>query len=142
LRPGFTVKLTKFIYFYAIYMSIFRLIDIPTFSDERGILSVLEGKSIPFNVARIYWIHGADRQTRGGHRHRVTQQALVAIKGEVVIYMNDGSHDELITLNHSTQSLIVEPEDWHTMSFGEGAVLLVLASHPYNLNDYIDAPYE
>ena len=123
-------------------MSNFRLIDIPTFSDERGILSVLEANCIPFNAARVYWIHGADGQTRGGHRHRVTQQALVAIKGEVVIYMNDGSHDELITLNRSSQCLIVEPEDWHTMTFGDGAMLLVLASHPYDLSDYIDAQYE
>ena len=33
-----------------------RLIDIPTFADERGVISVLD-KELPFEVKRIFWLH-------------------------------------------------------------------------------------
>ena len=37
---------------------------------------------------------------------------------------------------------MLELEDWHTMDkFSPGCVLLVFASEPYDVGDYIDAPY-
>jgi hypothetical protein len=68
-------------------------------------LTVLE-KALPFDVARTYWIYGADGQTRGGHRHQHTHQALIAIVGKVSIYMNDGSAEEVIDLTHPSQCLL------------------------------------
>ena len=70
-------------------MSHFTQLLLPTFTDARGSLTVLEGK-LPFAPVRTYWIYGADGHTRGGHRHRHSRQALVAINGSVSIYMNDG----------------------------------------------------
>ncbi len=119
----------------------FTIIDLPTFSDLRGVLTVLENE-LPFLVTRTYWIYGADGQTRGGHRHTYTRQALIAISGEVSIYMNDGSNDETIQLSDPSQCLIVDPKDWHSMTFGNAAVLLVMSSHPYDRSEYIDTPYE
>ncbi len=122
-------------------MSHFTIIDLPTFTDARGTLTVLEG-ALPFPVVRTYWIYGADGQTRGGHRHTRTRQALVAVHGTVVVYMDNGIVAENIELKHPGQCLLVEPRDWHTMTFGSGAVLLVMASHPYDRSEYIDTPYE
>jgi hypothetical protein len=121
--------------------SYFTIIHLPTFSDTRGTLTVMENK-LPFVVARSYWIYGADGETRGGHRHTHTRQALVALSGEVRIYMNDGVMSETIGLTAPNHCLIVEPKDWHTMTFGTGAVLLVMSSHPYDRSEYIDTPYE
>lgn len=122
-------------------MSHFTMLNLPTFSDPRGSLSVMEG-SLPFHVVRTYWIYGADGQTRGGHRHTYTRQALVALSGTVSIYMNDGVTEETVALQHPSQCLLVEPKDWHTMTFGPGSVLLVMSSHPYDRSEYIDTPYE
>ena len=122
-------------------MSRFTLIKLPTFTDTSGTLTVLE-KILPFDVVRAFWIYEADRQTRGGHRHTYTRQALVALSGTVSIYMNDGITEETIVLDHPSQCLLVEPKDWHTMTFKENAVLLVMSSHPYNRSEYIDTPYE
>lgn len=97
---------------------------------------------MPFDVVRSYWIYGADGQTRGGHRHTHTRQALVSLNGVVSIYMNDGLAEETIELSDPSQCLVVEPKDWHTMTFGEKAILLVVASHPYDREEYIDTPYE
>lgn len=121
-------------------MSHFTVLDLPTFTDPRGSLTVLE-KALPFAAVRTYWIYGADGQTRGGHRHRHTRQALVALSGEVTIYMNDGFASDNVVLQRPGQCLLVEPKDWHTMTFGPGAVLLVMSSHPYDRSEYIDEPY-
>lgn len=122
-------------------MSHFTILNLPTFTDPRGSLTVLE-RSLPFKVVRTYWIYGADGQTRGGHRHMHTRQALVALNSAVSIYMNDGVTEETIILNHPCLCLIVEPKDWHTMTFGENAILLVMSSQPYDRAEYIDNPYE
>ncbi|MFJ3056115.1 sugar 3,4-ketoisomerase [Herbaspirillum sp. NPDC087042] len=122
-------------------MSHFTMLSLPTFSDERGSLTVLEA-ALPFQVVRTYWIYGADDQTRGGHRHSHTRQALVALNGKVSIYMNDGITEETVELSNPGQCLLVEPKDWHTMTFGAGAVLLVMSSHTYDRSEYIDTPYE
>ena len=122
-------------------MSRFKIINLPTFSDDRGNLTVLE-QVLPFQPVRSYWIYGADKQTRGGHRHTYTRQALIALNGQVSIYMNDGITEETIVLNDPGQCLLVEPKDWHTMTFGENSILLVMSSHHYDRTEYIDTPYE
>jgi hypothetical protein len=122
-------------------MTHFTVLNLPTFADLRGSLTVLEG-ALPFNAVRTYWIYGADGQTRGGHRHTYTRQALVALSGTVSIYMNDGVTVDSVELDHPSKCLLVEPKDWHTMTFGPGSVLLVMSSHPYDRSEYIDTPYE
>lgn len=119
----------------------FALLNLPTFTDPRGALTVLEG-ALPFAAVRTYWIYGADGQIRGGHRHTYTRQALVALSGTVSIYMNDGVTVDTVVLDHPSKCLLVEPKDWHTMTFGPGSVLLVMSSHPYDRSEYIDTPYE
>lgn len=118
----------------------FKVIDLPTFTDSRGSLTVLE-QALPFQVVRTYWIYSADEQIRGGHRHVYTRQGLVALSGSVEVYMNDGSTSSTILLNDPSKCLLVEPKDWHTMSFGPGAVLLVMSSHAYDRNEYISEEY-
>jgi hypothetical protein len=122
-------------------MSLFTQLMLPTFNEPRGSLTVLDG-ALPFQVVRTYWIYGADGQTRGGHRHVRTRQALVSVSGIVTIYMNDGVTTDNVVLDNPGQCLLVEPKDWHTMTFGPNSVLLVMSSHPYDRSEYIDTPYE
>jgi len=119
----------------------FAILDLPTFSDPRGALTVLDG-ALPFLIKRTYWIYGADGQVRGGHRHQKTRQALIAITGSVSIYMNDGVVSDNIVLDSPSRCLLVEPKDWHTMTFCPGSVLLVMSSHPYDRSEYIDTKYD
>ncbi len=119
----------------------FTIIELPTHEDTRGKLTVMDGV-LPFKIVRSYWIYGADGQTRGGHRHKHNRQALVAISGEVLVYMNDGVGSETVCLDNPAKCLLVEPKDWHSMTFGLGAVLLVMSSHPFDQSEYLDAPYE
>jgi mannose-6-phosphate isomerase-like protein (cupin superfamily) len=121
-------------------MSEFKLIQLPTFPDSRGQLTVMQ-QVLPFEIRRVFWITQADTMLRGGHRHHNNRQGLVAIAGQVVVSMNDGKHKGEIRLARQNECLIVEPDDWHTMAFGAGAILLVFASHLYDVKDYIDAEY-
>ncbi|HPH99007.1 MAG TPA: FdtA/QdtA family cupin domain-containing protein [Chitinophagaceae bacterium] len=118
------------------------IIDLKTFTDSRGNLTVIE-KVIPFDIKRIFYIYGVDNSKRGGHRHYKTIQAAVCIQGSCTIYNNDGNKEEVFELNKPNKCLIIEPKDWHTMSnFTPDAVLMVLASENFNEKDYILEPYK
>lgn len=119
----------------------FPKIELPHFRDSRGALTVMQDV-LPFPVKRFFWITGADECLRGGHRHHRTRQFLVALQGRVTIHMDNGFLKDDVLLDHPNIGLLVEPHDWHTMKFDEGAVLLVFASEPYDRDDYIDTPYE
>lgn len=68
--------------------------------------------------------------------------AMVAVTGTVRVCIDDGTKERTVVLADPARCLLVEPEDWHTMHFGRGAVLLVVASHPYDPADYVHEPYE
>ena len=118
-----------------------RLIDLRTFTDKRGNLTVIE-KVMPFAIRRIFYIYGVDESVRGGHRHRATVQAAVCIKGSCRIYNNNGVEENYFSLDQPHKCLLIEPEDWHTMDqFSPDAILMVLASEYFDPNDYIFEPY-
>ena len=56
--------------------------------------------------------------------------------------MNNGVTSDDVVLQHPGDCLIVNPKDWHTMTFGQGSVLLVMSSHAYDRSEYIDKPYD
>ena len=116
------------------------IIDLPTFVDERGSLTVVENL-LPFEIKRFYYIYDVTAK-RGGHRHHKTVQALICLCGSCEIYLNDGTKEETVVLNTPKKCLLVEPKDWHTMdNFSQGSVLLVFSSELYDKNDYIDEEY-
>jgi len=118
------------------------IINLTTRSDKRGNLTVIE-KEIPFEIKRIFYIYGVDDSTRGGHRHKTTVQAAICLHGSCVVSNNDGEEKEDYILDHPNKCLILETKDWHTMHhFTPDAVLLVLASTPFDAADYIFEPYK
>ncbi|GAB3813253.1 FdtA/QdtA family cupin domain-containing protein [Pontibacter rugosus] len=118
-----------------------KLIDLKTFTDKRGNLTVIE-KTIPFDIKRIFYIYGVDESKRGGHRHHKTVQAAICLKGSCHIHNNDGTKQEQFILDKPEKCLILEPQDWHEMdNFTEDAILMVLASEYYNEKDYIFDQY-
>lgn len=117
------------------------IIELPTFKDPRGSLSVAE-KVLPFEIKRFYMVYDVT-SIRGGHRHKKTWQALICLGGSCEIYVNNGKEKESFVLDRPGKCLILHPEDWHTMDhFTSGSTLLVLASEYYSKDDYIDDPYE
>src|SRR5208283_3562581 len=109
-----------------------KLINLKTFSDKRGNLTVIE-KIIPFEIKRIFYIYGVDDSVRGGHRHHKTKQAAICLKGNCVVSNNDGNIKEDFYLDEPSKCLLIEPADWHNMHhFTEDAILMVLASEYFD----------
>jgi dTDP-4-dehydrorhamnose 3,5-epimerase-like enzyme len=118
------------------------LIDLTTFTDTRGNLTVIE-KGIPFDIKRIFYIYGVDESVRGGHRHQKTVQAAICIQGHCTIFNNDSIKTEEFALDKPSKCLILNPEDWHQMyNFSPDAILMVLASTFFDPQDYIFRRYE
>ena len=115
-------------------------IQLPTISDPRGSLTVLD-QILPFDIKRVYYIYQVTEK-RGGHRHHKTIQALVCLSGSCEVFVDDNISQKTYRLDNPSQCLILETKDWHTMDqFSASAVLLVISSEHYDRADYIDEPY-
>jgi dTDP-4-dehydrorhamnose 3,5-epimerase-like enzyme len=118
------------------------LINLKTFTDKRGNLTVIE-KVLPFDIKRVFYIYGVDDSVRGGHRHHKTNQAAICIKGCCTIFNNDGKKKEGFILDQPYKCLILEPQDWHKMlNFSKDAILMVFASEYFDEKDYIFENYK
>ncbi len=117
------------------------IINLSTFKDTRGILTVLD-RIVDFKIRRLFYIYNVDHSSRGGHRHHKTHQAAICIQGSCSISNNNGAQEDTFLLNSPDKCLIIKPEDWHIMhDFSTDAILLVLASTAFNPKDYIYEPY-
>lgn len=108
--------------------------------DERGLLTVIEeNHTIPFEIKRVFYIYGTKPDVRRGfHAHYKTRQALIAVSGSCKVLLDNIKRKETVLLDSPTKVLLLEPNDWHEMyDFAPDCVLLVLASHLYDAQDYI-----
>ena len=69
-----------------------RIIEIPSFSDSRGDLCVLEkGDVLPFEIKRIFYTYNVPpSESRGAHAHKKCHQFLIAVSGAVRVTAEDG----------------------------------------------------
>lgn len=108
--------------------------------DDRGSLIAVEnGKNIPFEIRRVYYIFGTHADVaRGFHAHRKLQQMLVATSGSVELRWEYDEQKGSTILNSPTEGLLIEGLVWREMhNFSPDCVLMVLASEYYDEADYI-----
>ena len=112
------------------------IISIPTFSDERGALGVIESE-LPFAIKRIFYIYDV-KGKRGGHGHFKTKMGLICLNGSCEVDVSNEKHgNSQFFLSDASKCLILDPSDWHEMNqFSPGSVLLVLASEKFLQEDY------
>lgn len=113
------------------------LVDIPTFSDERGTISVLD-KELPFEVKRVFWLHHiSEGQKRGAHALLHGSEIMISIHGSFVVDLFDGKKEASIPLCDPSKGLLIRPGIWFTThSYKEEGVSLVLASEEYTRDRY------
>jgi dTDP-4-dehydrorhamnose 3,5-epimerase-like enzyme len=117
-----------------------QLIHLPQAQDWRGSLCVAEHeKHIPFKINRCFWVFDVPNTLmRGEHAHKICHQFLVCVSGECAVVSDDGSNQQEFALKDKNIGLYVPPMIWTTQyKFSQTATLLVIASHPYDPNDYI-----
>ena len=117
-----------------------KMIDIPSFSDVRGDLSVLEfGKLLPFPVKRLFYTYGVDsEEIRGEHAHKRCEQFLIAVHGSLHVIVDDAVHREEFVLDTPKRGLHLPSGCWGIQyKHSPDCVLLVCASEGYDPADYI-----
>jgi dTDP-4-dehydrorhamnose 3,5-epimerase-like enzyme len=117
-----------------------RLFNIPSFSVDRGMLTVIEAhKELPFLPRRVFWISGVpqDKQ-RGGHAHRTCDELVICLQGSVQVILKDGQRSKNFRLENSAEGLYLPPMVWIDLfDFSEGSIVLALASLSFMEADYI-----
>lgn len=117
------------------------LIEFPKVgASDIGFISIAEHpQQIPFEIKRTFWTYYTPESVlRGRHAHHRTEQVLVAVAGRIIVTteLADGQV-ELFRLEDPHVGLYIPPYVWHTMQYSHSAVQLVMASLPYNAEDYI-----
>jgi UDP-2-acetamido-3-amino-2,3-dideoxy-glucuronate N-acetyltransferase len=117
-----------------------KIIQLPGAVDLRGSLTVCEIETeLPFQPKRFYFVHNVPSiDARGSHAHKECHQILFCISGQVRAIVDDGSIRKEFLLDSPSKGLYMPPMIWGTQyEYSADAVLLVLASHTYDSEDYI-----
>ncbi len=112
----------------------------PPHGDERGQLVAIEAlKDLPFEFKRVYYIYDTkDGVRRGFHAHYDLEQILICVSGSCKIHLDNGFETEEVLLDKPSEGLYIANNMWREMyDFTKDAVLLVIASRPYEESDYI-----
>ena len=116
-----------------------REITLPQIHDPRGDLTFVEGGNhIPFDIRRVYYLYNVPVDSeRGGHAHRDLEQVVFALSGSFRMKIDDGQTKSEYWLRDPRKGLHISRLIWREMdAFSQGAVCMVLASHPYDEGDY------
>lgn len=118
-----------------------RVIRAPLVKDMRGNLSArqIEDGGLPFLPRRYFVVLDVpSKEVRGAHAHHECEQLLCCLKGSVACVVDDGVNRDEFRLDTPETALYLPPMVWGIQyKYSEDAVLLVLASHPYDADDYI-----
>ena len=113
---------------------------LPQFADLRGSLVVGEiDAQLPFVPKRFMVLHAVPtRQARGEHALRRLHQFMVCLQGQCSLVVDDGTTRQEIRMSDLNVGVHVPPMVWSVQyKFSPDALVLVLASGPYDPADYI-----
>lgn len=113
------------------------MLDIPTFTDERGSISVID-KELPFKVKRVFWLHHIQEgMGRGAHALLEGSEIMCSLHGSFKVNLFDGKEKTCITLDTPSKGLLIRPGIWFTThSYKNEGVTMVLASEEYSRDKY------
>lgn len=117
-----------------------KFIRLTTAADLRGSLAAVEFTTeLPFTPKRMFFVYDvSSAYVRGEHAHRNCGQVLIAASGSLRVLLDDGQSRTEVELASPDNALFIPPRVWSTQfAHSPGAVLAVLASEPYDADDYI-----
>lgn len=98
-----------------------------------------EGRDIPFDIKRIYYISKVPEGTkRGFHAHKSLKQILFCPYGKILIKLMNSYGNEEIELSDPSVGILIDKPTWREMTWlKKDSVLCVAASEYYDSEDYI-----
>lgn len=115
-----------------------RVIELPTFTERRGSLTVIEDE-LPFEIKRVFYLYDfSAAESRGGHAHKSCHQFLICLSGTCNVGLDDGIVKRAVHLANPREGLYVPPMIWVDVDTRDlYAVCLALCSDKYDEADYI-----
>jgi WxcM-like, C-terminal len=116
-----------------------RHVSFRNFQDANGSLVVFEGgKSVPFDIRRIFTVVAKSGDKRGDHAHKKCTQLLICISGEISVICDDGLRTQKFTLDNMSSGLLISPWIWARQEYiKDDSVLMVICDRGYEVDDYI-----
>jgi UDP-2-acetamido-3-amino-2,3-dideoxy-glucuronate N-acetyltransferase len=114
--------------------------ELPEVRDLRGALIFGEiDLQLPFTPQRFFVVFDVpNAQVRGEHAHHTLHEFLVCLRGSCSVVLDDGVNRDEVRLESPRLGLHIPPQTWRVhYKYSPDALLLVLASHAYDANDYI-----
>ena len=114
------------------------IIQFDEHKDPTGNLYVANEQDIPFKINRVFWITDLE-YSRGSHATRKCEQVIIAVTGEFSVdVFNRNSFQTSWRLKLPKHGLYLPPLSWRVLKqFWFNSTALVLCSHPYDPDDYI-----
>lgn len=115
------------------------MIELKKFIMPDGTLTPIEFSACPFVPRRLFWIEDVPSgQDRANHAHRQCHQFLFMIRGMLTANVDRKEGREIIQLQ-GTATLYIPNLSWLVLTdISPNAIIGVLASLPYDVEDYID----
>lgn len=109
--------------------------------DERGVLTFVEGRALPFAVKRMFWITSVpEGRTRGGHAHKTCSEVVFAVSGSFCIHLSDGENQADFKISSPGEGIVVPAGVWCDLSeFSAGCVCVAVASEAYDPKGHINS---
>ena len=106
---------------------------------EQGVLRVFESDNIPFAVKRVFSVINAKSGSkRGQHAHKICNQLLCCVSGEVKLICDDGGRQIETLLTPSSEAVLVPCGIWAEQGYmQDNSVIIVFCDQPYDEGDYI-----
>ena len=116
-----------------------RLIELQHHASPTGELVVMQGgEAVPFQIARVFFVHAHAGAVRGMHAHKLCSQFMLACAGRIEVTCDDGMRTERFLLAGRRAGLLVPPGIWAEEKYmDDTAGLAVLCDRPYEVDDYI-----
>ena len=107
-----------------------RLISFEKIFDERGQLTVLEGKDhLPFKVRRLFYVNNPSG-VRGNHAHKTLIELLIPMSGSLTVEVEDGHNIQSFELSPNGTGLLTAHDLARSIA-SRDCTYLVLASNGY-----------
>lgn len=97
------------------------------------------GVAVPFAMRRVYYIWDIPQGcSRGGHAHLRQRSLLLAAAGSFSLATDDGTRPRTRLVEAGSGPVAVGAGEWRTLhGFSPGAIVLAVASTPYDPTDYL-----
>ena len=117
-----------------------KLVSLEQHKSKNGALFVAQSSQhVPFKIERSFIITASEARTkRGNHAHRISNQFMICVAGEIEIKISDGKTEDIYLMKDIQKGLFVPAGIWSEQTYKtESAVLLVLSDSLYDESDYI-----